>query len=107
MRVTEDVVDDLGGVLARTGLEIQVGGGNQRCPLLDILGGRAGRCVSGVGKIDDFQFIGTGKDYTGALFGRTGNPVNARRERVCAVGLYANAFARGVEGVYQCIIYLQ
>lgn len=69
VRVTENIVNDLGGVLAGTGLEIQVRGGKEVQPLLDILGGCARRCVPGVGKIDDFQFVGAGKDNVGALFG--------------------------------------
>jgi len=69
VRVTEDIVDDLGGVLTGTGLEIEMGGRDLRCPMLHVLGWGAGRCGGGLGKIDDFQFIGTGKDDAGALFG--------------------------------------
>ena len=69
VRVTEDVVDDLGGVLAGAGLEIEMRGGDLFCPMLNVLGRCGGRCVGSVGKIDDFQFIGTGKDDAGALFG--------------------------------------
>lgn len=107
VRVTENIVNDLGGVLAGTGLEIQVRGGNEVQPLLDVLGGCGGRCIGSVGKIDDFQFVGTGKDNAGALFGRARNPVNARRERVCAVGLYAKAFACGAEGCDKRVVHLQ
>lgn len=107
VRVTENIVNDLGGVLAGTGLEIQVRGGKEVQPLLDVLGGCGGRCIGSVGKIDDFQFVGTGKDNAGALFGRARNPVNARRERVCAVGLYAKAFACGAEGCDKRVVHLQ
>ena len=69
LRVTEDIVDDLGGVLAGAGLEIEMRGGDLRCPMLNVLVRCGGRCVGSVGKIDDFQFVGTGKDDAGALFG--------------------------------------